>query len=124
MKQLMADEMFYKHFWRYPCDCGYYYSEDKGDYLIYAKSKKIAQKASTDKKKLKFLFILWGILALVLIPVFILGYICFCNTGSLVIIGFVMAFSGIGLIGAIVTAFVAHHLQKSYKNEVIYLKKD
>ena len=68
----------------------------------------------TKQKIFNYLLTFWFVLALVLIPLFFLGYTFFRATGNLTIIGVVMGLAAVGLAGVIVT-IIAKNNQREDK---------
>ena len=124
MKDNCHNSLFYNHFWDFPCDCGYYYSEERKNYIIYAQSKEIAKKVIKEQKHTLRVFIFFGVLTLLMIPAFIVGYINFQSNGDLTLIVFCLAFSVVGLITIIINAINIRHLRRLYKKKVIFLPKN
>ena len=120
--KLTPEELFYKQFWKHPCDCGYFYYEDRDDCWLYARSKEVATRAINEQRKMMFKLIFWGVLALFFVLLFIFVYVLY-ETGSLLLMGVCLIFSIIGLIGTLWTATQACYLRENYRNVILFLKK-
>jgi hypothetical protein len=121
--KLTPEELFFKHFWEHPCDAGYYYSEERKTYYLYARSREIATKVINKQKFALHAFLFLGVLFLLVLATFIICYSLVQPAEKLTLTGFLLTFSVI-LIATTIIAMHIRHLLRHYKKKIIFLPKN